>query len=533
MKPKYFFLGLFVLSFTHVHGQLRAVKEWSAVYDGPAHGVDLPLASILDKNRNFYITGRSVGDSSGMDIATIKYSPSGQQTLTLRYNSPANSWDEGNSLAVDDSGNIYVAGTSAVTSSGWEIVLLKYSPTGSICWESHFRPDTANSATASKIVLDTLGNIYLGGTCKSQMLLLKYNRAGLLLDSAMIGDDSTMHAVSDLLITRSGSICLAGSRSYILPGNDVPTVECAVVSVDTEGRLLWKEYLKAESARSVCLDRQGNIVVIAGGNGTTAKYSPDGHLRWNRDHQNSSPWIEILTGLAIDNRNRIIVGGYGCVVGCFDYMTLWYDADGNIVHYQSYNSPDTLRDFCMALTLDKSDNVYLTGMSAAGYSDGTCLTLKYDSSAIKIWEKTYSSSPSAIDEGEFIAVDDSGYVYVGGSSVTLNGWDYLAIKYSQVVGVEVRDETVGSNPSIFSLSQNYPNPFNPITNITFQVPITSHVTLSVYDMLGREVAVLVNERREAGVHEVKFDGSGLSSGVYFYRLTAGTFVETRRLLLLR
>ena len=66
-----------------------------------------------------------------------------------------------------------------------------------------------------------------------------------------------------------------------------------------------------------------------------------------------------------------------------------------------------------------------------------------------------------------------------------------------------------------------------------QVPITSHVTLSVYDMLGREVAVLVNERREAGVHEVKFDGSGLSSGVYFYRLTAGTFVETRRLLLLR
>ena len=115
MKPKYFFLGLFVLSFTHVHGQLRAVKEWSAVYDGPAHGVDLPLASILDKNRNFYITGRSVGDSSGMDIATIKYSPSGQQTLTLRYNSPANSWDEGNSLAVDDSGNIYVAGTSAVT----------------------------------------------------------------------------------------------------------------------------------------------------------------------------------------------------------------------------------------------------------------------------------------------------------------------------------------------------------------------------------------------------------------------------------
>ena len=115
MKPKYLCLVLFLLSFTYVHGQLRAVKEWSLTNDGPAHSVDLPSAAVLDKNANFYITGRSEGDSSRMGIATIKYSPSGQQTLTLRYNSPANSWDEGNSLAVDDSGNIYVAGTSAVT----------------------------------------------------------------------------------------------------------------------------------------------------------------------------------------------------------------------------------------------------------------------------------------------------------------------------------------------------------------------------------------------------------------------------------
>jgi hypothetical protein len=88
-------------------------------------------------------------------------------------------------------------------------------------------------------------------------------------------------------------------------------------------------------------------------------------------------------------------------------------------------------------------------------------------------------------------------------------------------------------PTAFTLQQNYPNPFNPSTTIKFELPKISVVRLSVFDMLGREVSVLVNERKEAGYHEVKFDGSGLSSGVYFYRIQAGSYVETRKLLLLR
>ena len=71
------------------------------------------------------------------------------------------------------------------------------------------------------------------------------------------------------------------------------------------------------------------------------------------------------------------------------------------------------------------------------------------------------------------------------------------------------------------------------TTIRYELPRTSHVNLSVYDMLGREVSALVNDRREAGVHKVQFDGKNLSSGDYFCRIQAGTFVETKRLLLLR
>jgi hypothetical protein len=95
------------------------------------------------------------------------------------------------------------------------------------------------------------------------------------------------------------------------------------------------------------------------------------------------------------------------------------------------------------------------------------------------------------------------------------------------------ESSVSRLPLWFSLEQNYPNPCNPSTTIRFELPKSSDVRLSVFDMLGREVSVLVNERRGAGVHEVRFDASGLSSGIYFYRLQAGTYVDTRKLLMIR
>lgn len=85
----------------------------------------------------------------------------------------------------------------------------------------------------------------------------------------------------------------------------------------------------------------------------------------------------------------------------------------------------------------------------------------------------------------------------------------------------------------FSLAQNYPNPFNPSTAIDFHVPVSSFVTVKVFDVLGKEVATLVNERKSPGAYRVNFNASGLADGVYFYRLQAGQFAQTRKLVLLR
>jgi hypothetical protein len=108
---------------------------------------------------------------------------------------------------------------------------------------------------------------------------------------------------------------------------------------------------------------------------------------------------------------------------------------------------------------------------------------------------------------------------------------YLKFLQSSTTGVK-RDE-LNHSPDDFVLSQNYPNPFNPSTTIGYGLPRSSYVTLSVYNTLGQQIAVLFRGNQEAGYHEVRFDGPGLASGVYFYRLEAGGFVQTKSLLLLR
>ena len=155
------------------------------------------------------------------------------------------------------------------------------------------------------------------------------------------------------------------------------------------------------------------------------------------------------------------------------------------------------------------------------------------------------------DEGEFeLKFDDDGHlVEVGGPSVVLRcratdasgnvataeatpplpGGDDGADKTGDPTGQAPSAQS--TIPNAFSLEQNYPNPFNPVTTIAYSLPVSQHVIVTLFDALGREVATLVNEQKPPGRHEVVFDAGALPSGVYLYRLKAGTYTETRTLIL--
>ena len=124
----------------------------------------------------------------------------------------------------------------------------------------------------------------------------------------------------------------------------------------------------------------------------------------------------------------------------------------------------------------------------------------------------------------FNLTDNAGYhYYFAGNKIVLH--------YIQIVTGITSERTV--IPSLFELYQNYPNPFNPSTIISFSLPTRSFVSLKVFDLIGREVATIVNEELAAGAHKRQWDATNISSGIYFYRLWAGTSTETKKLVLLR
>jgi PKD repeat protein len=114
-------------------------------------------------------------------------------------------------------------------------------------------------------------------------------------------------------------------------------------------------------------------------------------------------------------------------------------------------------------------------------------------------------------------------------SDTLIRSEYLIVTNPQGI------TNTGEIPGKFLLYQNYPNPFNPLTKISFDIPVETHsnASLRVFDILGREVAILINEQLKPGSYEVEFDGSNLASGTYFYKMVSDNFTEVKKMMLLK
>ncbi|HEY6436973.1 MAG TPA: T9SS type A sorting domain-containing protein, partial [Ignavibacteriaceae bacterium] len=100
-------------------------------------------------------------------------------------------------------------------------------------------------------------------------------------------------------------------------------------------------------------------------------------------------------------------------------------------------------------------------------------------------------------------------------------------------GIVLDNPVEGSIPSEYTLQQNYPNPFNPATTISYSIPAESQVSLVIYDIMGRQVSVLVNGKQSAGSYNIQFDASSIASGTYFYKLTADEFISVKKMVFLK
>jgi hypothetical protein len=196
--------------------------------------------------------------------------------------------------------------------------------------------------------------------------------------------------------------------------------------------------------------------------------------------------------------------------------------------------------------------IQLTSFNASQNTSGAGVLLRW-STLSEVNNYGFEVQRGALSSGDFVTV--SGAVIPGHGTTTVprdysyadrsaqpGTWYYRlkqidldgAVHYSDPAKVDVQPGGTGQDvPAVFSLAQNFPNPFNPETTIRYSLPSRSHVVLAVYNALGERVAVLAEGEQESGSHEVRFNGSALASGVYFYRLQSTGFVETKKLSLLR
>ncbi len=477
--------------------------KWSASFHGPNNGDDQAAAIAVDRQGNIYVVGSSAAANGMDDYVTLKLDRHGVQQWVARYNGPANHLDEATGVAVDDAGNVYVTGFS--NAGGWvpfpDIVTIKYNASGQQQWLDRYEGSSSGSMDmASAIAVDEAGNVYVTGATGS-------GRTGW---ASPIQTDFITIKYSPL-----------GQRIWAVTYNGPANAQ--------------------DIATHLALDTNGNLYVAGTsmGNGTgldyaIIKYNSSGEMQWLARYNSDENLQDNISGLAVDASGNVAITG---TIGSdlfnpkSDFLTIKYNSTGEQQWLARYNGPGNSWERAAGLALDRDGNVYVTGQSVGDTTASDFATLKYDQNGSLQWTARYNSGSKSDDASIAIQVDRSGNIFVAGSSaIEMNAGEMTVIKYVQ------EDNWVAAtqhHKPDGRWSCSYPNPFNSIVTIVFDLPESNRVSLNVYNMLGQEISMLINQSLEAGTHQIFWDASGLQSGVYFYRLQIKDKVEVSKMILLR
>jgi hypothetical protein len=465
--------------------------RWVRTYDGGAGGVDVPVAVAADRDGNVIVTGSSFGGlTTGADYCTIKYGPAGDTVWIRREDGIPGlvpSDDIAVGVAVNTAGDVYVSGSGGGPQSARDVRTVKYSSAGDTLWRQVWdnpathgldRPRAVALDNADRLVVvgESWGGLGTPEATGEDFLVLKYAPNGNLLQSRL-------------------QPMSAGA------GADV----AHAVAIDNGNNI----YLTGEASQSV------NAFAA------TIRFSSSADSIWSRRHAGGG---SIGRGIVADGSRGVVAGG--------DVAT----GDIFLVRY-SVTTGDPLWDVrldagatehLISLGIDPGGSLYVVGTSDREW-DSRLIVARYTVGGVRQWLDSYGSGAAGAT-GCAVHVFSGGRFVVTGSS--LSDGEIIVRSYDET-STAVQGGSAAGLPESIQLEGNFPNPFNPSTRIAFVLPERTEVRLAVYDLLGREVSVLLDAVADAGRHVVEFDAEGLASGMYVYRLSAGGEVRGGRMVLAR
>ena len=496
---------------------LQVRRDWVNTYDGPSQSDDVNPLVKVDATGNVYVAGTSAG-VSGTDVAVIKYDPSGSHVWTARYSVQSNSSETVSSLALDASGNPWVAGTTTSGDLQQDALTLKFSTSGTLLWAAQFGTTNLFEA-ANALALDDSGNGYVVGQTGQDFLTIKYDATG---NQVWVADFNG----SGNGIDTARSVAIAGTNVYVTGSSwNGSNLDFLTLNYDAQGNIIWYRVYDAagaDHAVAVVVDVSGNVIVAGSSHGTVnygefgtdyvvLKYTPNGTRLWSARYDGFLNSEDYPTALAVDSSGSIYVTGHSDFEsedsGVRQFATLKYDPAGRELWLSWHISRQY--DGSRSLAVDAEGNVYITSLGTGSFSGRNIAFIKYDSLGNRVAMVQYNGFENSDDTPSALALDSAGNVLVTGTSsgASDTGLDFVLIKYSQnpvtglpmITGVpQSLDVAVGSNAT-FSVTAigEAPLSFQWLFNggaLAGETNATLHFGQAQFEQAGSYSVLVANDR---------------------------------------
>ncbi|MEO0228189.1 MAG: SBBP repeat-containing protein [candidate division WOR-3 bacterium] len=515
--------------------------SWVRRYDGTAHGEDYARAIAIDDFGNIYVAGVSENSGTSNDIVTIKYNSQGEQQWVAIYNGALNENDDARAITVDRFGNVYITGYSTEYIPGMcDCVTIKYNNAGGQEWVAIYSDPSGDNDGGSAIIVDSLGNVYVagssqvGGSDTPNYLTIKYNNNGTQQWVNLYDGPAHLEDWAEAIaVDRLGNVYVTGFSTGIGTGWDYATIKYNALGTEQWVMRYNGSDNSSDGAHAIALDSLHNVYVT-GGSAGLGTYTDIATIKYSTS--GVQQWV-VKYHKGDEWANAIIVNGVGDVYvtggsldTSLDYVTIKYSTDGIEQWVARYDGPAHFWDEAFAIALDTSDNIYVTGRSYGVQHDFA--TVKYNANGVEQWVIRYNGPTNSEDWATDIVIDSIGNCYVTGYSNGPNSYDFTTIKYIQTVGIQENRIVTQNN------LENFPNPFLSITTIGYLVNKKGEIIIKIYNADGQLVRTIYEGEKQAGSYTINWDGRDnegvkLPSGSYFYQLEIDGKRQTKKMVLVR